>query len=45
MVDEQLHFDLTCMDMNMPVMNGIEAAEAIRDLDHPNATTRILTMT
>jgi len=26
-------------------MNGIEAAEAIRDLDHPNATTRILTMT
>jgi len=45
MVDGQLHFDLTCMDMNMPVMNSIEAAEAIRDLDHPNATTRILTMT
>jgi CheY-like chemotaxis protein len=45
MVDVQPHFDLTCMYMNMPVMNGIEAAEAIRDLDHPNATTRILAMT
>ena len=45
MVDGPLHFDLICMDVNMPIMNGLEAAEAIRKLDHPNATTRILAMT
>jgi CheY-like chemotaxis protein len=29
----------------MPVMNGLDAARAIRQLDHRNAGTRILAMT
>jgi signal transduction histidine kinase len=30
-------YDAIIMDINMPVMNGITAAKAIRALDHPNA--------
>lgn len=33
------------MDVNMPVMNGIDAASAIRNLDHENAQTTIFAMT
>ncbi len=40
-----LHFDLILMDVHMPVMNGLDAAEAIRRLDHINATTPIFAMT
>lgn len=39
------HFDLICMDVNMPVMNGMDSAKAIRQLDHENSSTRILAMT
>lgn len=38
-------FDLICMDVNMPIMNGIDATIAIRGLDHENASARILAMT
>jgi CheY-like chemotaxis protein len=45
LADGPIGFDLICMDVNMPVMNGIEAARAIRALDHENANTHILAMT
>lgn len=45
LADGPIHFDLICMDVNMPVMNGLDAARAIRQLDHRNAGTRILAMT
>jgi CheY-like chemotaxis protein len=45
LADGPIRFDLICMDVNMPVMNGIEAARAIRSLDHENASSRILAMT
>lgn len=40
-----LAFDLILMDVNMPVMDGLEATAAIRRLDHTNATIPILAMT
>ena len=40
-----LHFDLVLMDVNMPVMNGLDATGAIRRLDHPNAGIPIIAMT
>lgn len=40
-----LHFDLILMDVNMPVMNGLDATAAIRRLDHINAKTPIIAMT
>ncbi len=43
--DGPISFDLVCMDVNMPVMNGIDAASAIRNLDHENAQTTIFAMT
>jgi signal transduction histidine kinase/ActR/RegA family two-component response regulator len=38
-------FDLVLMDVNMPVMDGIEATLAIRRLDHRNAAVPIFAMT
>jgi signal transduction histidine kinase/ActR/RegA family two-component response regulator len=40
-----LVFDLILMDVNMPVMNGLSATQAIRELDHQNAQTPIVAMT
>ena len=39
------HFDLILMDVNMPVMNGLDATVAIRALEHANATIPIIAMT
>ena len=33
---EQLHFDALIVDMNMPVMNGIDATRALRVLEGPS---------
>lgn len=45
LADGPLCFDLILMDVNMPVMNGLEATCAIRRLDHPNASAPIIAMT
>ncbi|MEY8339527.1 response regulator [Lachnospiraceae bacterium 62-35] len=39
------HYDLILMDIRMPVMNGYEAAKAIRGLDRPDADIPIIAMT
>lgn len=33
---EKGYYDLIIMDIMMPVMNGLEAAHAIRTTDHPD---------
>lgn len=38
-------FDVILMDVNMPVMNGLEASYTIRRLDHSNAAIPIIAMT
>ena len=38
-------FDLVLMDINMPVMDGLAAARALRDGDGPNCSTPIIAMT
>ncbi len=38
-------YDVILMDIRMPVMNGYEAATAIRALDHPDADLPIIAMT
>lgn len=43
--DGPVSFDLVCTDINMPVMNGHEAARQIRALNHENASIPILAMT
>jgi CheY-like chemotaxis protein len=40
-----LHFDLILMDVNMPVMNGLDATAAIRRLEHVNAKAPIIAKT
>lgn len=38
-------FDIVLMDVNMPEMNGYEAAQAIRKLPAPASSTRIIALT
>jgi len=45
LADGPIHFSLICMDVNMPIMNGLDSTQAIRQLDHPNAKAYILAMT
>jgi signal transduction histidine kinase/ActR/RegA family two-component response regulator len=40
-----LLFDLILMDVNMPVMDGLSATRAIRELNHQNAGVPIVAMT
>lgn len=42
---DEAAFDLILMDINMPVMDGITAARALRDGDGPNCSTPIIAMT
>jgi PAS domain S-box-containing protein len=42
---QQEHFDLVLMDIQMPVMNGIDAAMAIRNLTGPVSQIPIIAMT
>jgi len=39
------YYDAILMDIRMPVMNGYEAADAIRALDRPDASLPIIAMT
>ena len=39
------HYDIVLMDIRMPVMNGYEAARALRALDRPDADIPIIAMT
>ncbi|MGF1452788.1 MAG: response regulator, partial [Opitutales bacterium] len=41
----QKHFDLVLMDLSMPVMDGVEAAEAIRKDSPMNSRTPIIALT
>ncbi len=45
LADGPMKFDLICMDVNMPVMDGHAATRVIRQMSHENASTRILAMT
>ncbi|MEE9347110.1 MAG: response regulator [Robiginitomaculum sp.] len=40
-----LHYDMILMDIQMPIMGGIEATQAIRALDTPNARIPIIALT
>lgn len=45
LADGPVNFDLICMDVNMPIMNGVDATKEIRQLDHSNSHTPIYAMT
>jgi CheY-like chemotaxis protein len=42
---EQTAYDLICMDMSMPEMNGLDATRAIRAGDGPNRRVPIIALT
>ncbi len=41
----QKHYDIVLMDVQMPVMNGLDATRAIRQMPSPKNQTRIIAMT
>lgn len=44
-LSKEQQFDIILLDVVMPVMDGLEACERIRSLDHPNAKVPIVAMT
>jgi len=44
-VAQERHFDMILMDVEMPVMNGLEATTAIRTNIGPNTQTPIIALT